>query len=325
MQTIRLNLERLEDRVVPAIGPSTPWHFTPAANFAFGAYNAPGDPGSAGFNLVYVNSPSQLALIPAGDKALVDMGPMTNGVDSNFLNAIRPYIGNPKVFGFYLADEPNPAVVPASNLKAESDWIHANDPGAKTFIVLYGDYQGYTPSNTDIDLVGLDPYPIRTWGVDYSTIPAAVIATERLGWSRDQIVPVYQAFGDAGTFVVPTAEQEQEILAIWGMLTPNPAFDYAYSWGEWGAKSLVDFPDLQAVFMVHNTNTPPNPGALMGYGLDRLQVDLFTRLATVQPLFARAAQQAHAALEANPYNGTAFGSMVATRVDQLFASWEALL
>jgi hypothetical protein len=290
---------------------------------------APGDPGSAGFNLVDVYTPDQLNSVPAGYKALVNvqymLGNNPNGADSTFINFIKPFIGNPKVYGFYLADEPNPAVVPASNLKAESDWIHANFPGAKTFIVLYNNYQGYTPSNTDIDLVGLDPYPIRTWGVDYSYIPAAVIATERLGWSRDQIVPVYQAFGDARTsFVAPTAEQEQMILAIWGILTPNPAFDYAYSW--W---ALGDRPDLQAVFTVQNSNNsnqpPINPVALLGYGLERLRVDLFTRLATVQSAFALEAQQAHAALQANPLNGTAFGSMVATRVDQMFASWQAQL
>ena len=50
-------------------------------------------------------------------------------------------------------------------------------------------------------------------------------------------------------------------------------------------------------------------------------MDLFTRLATVQPVFAQAAQQAHAALEANPYTGTAFGSMVVAEVDPLFAGW----
>ena len=50
-------------------------------------------------------------------------------------------------------------------------------------------------------------------------------------------------------------------------------------------------------------------------------MDLFTRLATVQPVFAQAVQQAHGALEANPYNGTAFGSMVVAEVDPLSAGW----
>jgi hypothetical protein len=252
-----LGLEQLEDRAVPSLlAPVTPWHYAPAANFAAGSYNAPGDPGSAGFNLVDVTAPSQLALVPAGDKALVDLGAGagigSHGVDAAFLAAIRPYLGDPRVFGFYLADEPNPAVVPASNLETESDWIHANDPGAKTFIVLGpGPFfpGGYTPYNTHIDLVGLDPYPVRTWGTDYRYLPLAVLTAEWFdGWSRDQIVPVYQAFGGVGSFVTPNALEEEVDLLVWGVLTPHPAFDYAYSWGEWGAQSLVDRPDLQLVF-----------------------------------------------------------------------------
>jgi hypothetical protein len=322
-----IELERLEDRLMLSAGPITSLHFASLGNFDNGSYMAPGNPGSAGFNLADVHTPEEVNALPNGVKGLVWVG-MTNGADSDFINFIRPFIGNPKVYGFYLADEPNPAVVPAANLKAESDWIHANFPGTKTFIVLYNNYQGYTPSNTDIDLVGLDPYPIRTWGVDYSYIPQAVSATLSLGWSLDQIVPVYQAFGGAGSYVVPTVEQEQTILDIWGGLVPHPAFDYAYSWGEEGYQGLVEFPDLQAVFMAHNSNSNQQPAtlaALLGYGVQRLQVDLFTSLATVQASFMLEAQQAHAAQQANPWHGTALGSMVEARVDQLFASWQASL
>src|SRR5215467_10092230 len=80
--------------------------------------------------------------------------------------------------GFYLVDEPDPAVQTPANLKAESDWIHANDPGAKTFIVLNNQGPDLNPSfaynaaNTDIDLFGIDPYPVQTQynGANYSII-----------------------------------------------------------------------------------------------------------------------------------------------------------
>lgn len=251
-----LHLESLEDRVVPSIGPVTPWHFAPADNFARGSYNAPGDPGSAGFNLVAIYDPSQLAKIPPGYKAIVDMGPMTHGVDAHFLQSIQPYIGDPRVFAFYLVDEPNPTVVSPAALKAEADWIHANDPGAKAFMVMGPGplFLTYTPANTDMDLVGLDPYPIRSWGINYWYIPEAVLAAEMVGWSNSQIVPVYQSFGGAGSFDLPTAAEEQMIIALWGMVTPTPAFDYAYSWGDWGATGMVDDPALQAVLQDHNAH-----------------------------------------------------------------------
>jgi hypothetical protein len=349
MQTIRLNLERLEDRVVPAIGPSTPWHYAPAANFAAGSYNAPGDPGSDGFNLVNVFTPDQMALVPDGDKALVYVPYQIgepNGSAAYFASFVQfatKFVGNPKVFGFYISDEPNLRNIPATALKEEADWLHANDPGVKAFFVLGGsfgtNFAEYTPKATDMDLVGLDPYPITIGGATYSLIPNAVNAAEAVGWSQAQIVPIYQVFGNSSGYALPTVEQEQEILAIWGNLIPHPAFDYAYSWGGWEPDSLVNSPDLQAVFMAHNSNQPPaspvasNSGstppaslvALLAYGLERLEVDVFTRLATVQSSFALEAQQANAALQANPWNGTALGSMVAAQVDQLLGSGEAAL
>ena len=66
--------------------------------------------------------------MPSGDKALVWLG-MTGGVTAAFKSAVELFIGSGKVYGFYLADEPSPSATTAANLKAESDWIHANDPG----------------------------------------------------------------------------------------------------------------------------------------------------------------------------------------------------
>lgn len=264
MSALIPTLEVLEGRSLPsvfdllaALAPHTSLHYAPADNFSGGTYA----PASAGFNLADVTSPAQLALVPPGDKALVNVQYMLgNNPDfKTFTQFIKPFVGDPRVFGFYLADEPNPATVPAANLKAESDWIHANDPGAKTFIVLgAGPFfpwgPRYTPQNTDMDYVGLDPYPTRTWGYHPEYIPLAMFTAELFdGWGRDQIVPVYQAFGDFGSFAVPNTLETDIDLAIWGMLTPHPAFDYAYSWGEWGASSLVDHPELQAVFLQHNT------------------------------------------------------------------------
>ena len=66
---------------------------------------------------------------------------LCDGADTNFIDLVQQFIGNPDVYGFYLVDEPDPTgeyspQCPATDLKAESDWIHANDPGTVTFIVL---------------------------------------------------------------------------------------------------------------------------------------------------------------------------------------------
>jgi hypothetical protein len=145
-----------------------------------------------------------------------------------------------KVYGFYLADEPGAGL--AANLKAESDWIHANFPGVKTFMAEQNlgsetnPVFAYTPANTDIDLFGLDPYPVQTNvpnNLDYNIIPLAVTVAEADGIPQNDIVPVYQAFGGGQytTYILPTSAQEQQILSTWGSVIPTPAFDYAYSWG----------------------------------------------------------------------------------------------
>ena len=200
---------------------------------------------------------------------------LCNGADSTFINAVKPFIGNPKLFGFYLMDEPDPTgqwnpLCPADNLRAESDWIHANVPGAKTFIALmnFGSTKSptyantYNPGNSHIDLYGLDPYPCRSelGGCDYGRITVAVAAAEAAGIPVGSIVPVYQAFGGGnwaddggGYYLLPTASQEQQILATWAALVPTPAFDYAYSWGTQNSdQALEGSTDLQAVFAAHN-------------------------------------------------------------------------
>src|SRR5947208_5836755 len=94
-------------------------------------------PAQAGFNLADLSGVSTLNALPSGAKGLGWLG-LCNGSDATFSNAVKPFSGNPKLFRFYLLHEPDPTrqwdpLCPAANLLAESDWIHANDPGAKTF------------------------------------------------------------------------------------------------------------------------------------------------------------------------------------------------
>ncbi|WP_296715188.1 Ig-like domain-containing protein [Rhodoblastus sp.] len=249
-------------------GPVTTLHYAANGNFVNGVYA----PGADGFNLADVGSADELKALPAGVKGLVWLG-MTDGVTPAFIAAVTACIGNPNLYGFYLADEPDGSATIAANLKAEADYIKANAPGAVTYMTeqnLSGDTSPtfyYTPANTDIDLFGLDPYPVNTNvpnSLDYTIIPAAVAAAETAGIPLADIVPIYQAFGGGSysTYILPTAEQEQQILATWASVVPNPSFDYAYSWGvQESDTALSNDPSLQAVFAIQNAGgsapTPP--------------------------------------------------------------------
>ena len=253
---------------------TTRLHFAPNGNFdSKGTYL----PGQVGFNLADVSTVRELEALPAGVRGLVWIG-RCGGVDASFVQAVRPYVGNPKVLGFYLMDDPDPTGkyfphCAADNLKAESDWIHSKDPGTYTFIVEldrssadHPSYQGgYNPANSDIDLYGLDPYPCRSENpasapCAYAWLGLAVSAAEAEGIPLADIVPVYQTFGGGtwaddggGSYQLPTAAQEAAILSTWGSLVPTPVFDYAYSWGSQnGDQSLNGSSALQQVLLVHN-------------------------------------------------------------------------
>jgi hypothetical protein len=93
--------------------PLTDLHYAPNGNFV----NSPYDPGKVGFNLADIGSVSELNGLPQGVKGLVYLG-LTNGADANFQAVVSAYIGNPNLYGFYIADDPNAGL--ATNLKAEA-------------------------------------------------------------------------------------------------------------------------------------------------------------------------------------------------------------
>ena len=104
-------LEHLEDRLAPA-APVTGLHYAPNSNFVNGQYA----PAQDGFNLADAGSTDDVNALPAGATALVWLG-MSGGATSAFQSAVQPFLGNPKVYGFYLDDQPDPSLVPAANLK----------------------------------------------------------------------------------------------------------------------------------------------------------------------------------------------------------------
>jgi hypothetical protein len=245
-------------------GPQTKRHYAAGSNFdGNGDYILT----PYGFNLADVSSVAVLDALPDGVLGLVWLG-LGDGADSTFISTVTPFIGHPKLYGFYLYDEPIPGTIDPANLKAESDWIHANVPGAIVFLALENEGTPSAPSysfnaaNTGADLFGIDPYPVRaqfSGGIDLSVIAASVNAAVSAGIPLAQIVPVYQAFGGGGypSWTVPTPDQTQDILRTWAGLVPAPVFDYVYAWGEQlGDTALVDLPEQQAIFTAHNAVSP---------------------------------------------------------------------
>ena len=229
--------------------------------------------GLMGFNLADVGDVSQANALPAGVEGHMVLPRTVHGRDERLHHGCSPICREPEgLAGFYLMDEPNPSSCSATNLKAESDWIHANDPGTKTFIIEenlsstdHPTYMGgFNPANSDIDLYGLDPYPCRSElgnACHYWWIRLAVKAAEADGIPLADIVPVYQTFGGGtwtddggGSYALPVPSQEAQILRTWGSLIPTAVFDYAYSWEprQHQDASMSGSGALQAIFRMHN-------------------------------------------------------------------------
>ena len=122
---------------------------------------------------------------------------------------------------------------------------------------------GYTSQNSHIDLFGIAPYPCRVEMAhcDIRMVDAYVSAVEAAGILREQIVPVYQAFGGGswkddtgGMYALPSPADAEQILARWHKLLPGPVFDMAYSWGsQRGDVALENAPEgLREAFARHN-------------------------------------------------------------------------
>lgn len=264
--------------------PITKWHYIANGNLSNGTYV----PGLLGFNVADVSSIGELNSLPSGVMGLVYTGYSSGGADSNFKSEIAPFIGNPRVFGFYLADEPDitgtwGTYYDPANLKEQSDYLHSEFPNAKTFIVLAsqgpfdnpafiavnkntGQPEGYNYANTHIDLFGIAVYPIQSQfnsqlssnGQQFisNSISSYVEAAVESGIAVASMIPVYQAFGNypGGSWIVPTATQEEQMMEAWAVQTPTPYFDFVYSWGvQKGDSAVSNTPSLQVVFQEHNS------------------------------------------------------------------------
>lgn len=246
-----------------AVPPATATkHFTANESGAYAAASA------LGFNVHDTGlSTSTVNALPAGTQAMAWVGIGTSNCSPTLTTAFTTFVkanaANPKLYGFYITDEPVDGTC-AGAVKAYSDYIHANAPGKKAFILLTdwpGTYAQYAPSKTNVDLVALDPYPVKDDAYDTGLIAHEVNAALSAGVPLSAIVPTFQTFGGAG-WDAPTAAQLQSLVDSWKVLVPNPALDYAYSWGTQSgylSAALITRTDWQSLMSVHNAGTTPVP------------------------------------------------------------------
>lgn len=253
---------------------------------------------SLGFNLFDTGTNKQsIDALPAGVRAMVWVGNLDNApigsacpapalTFAQFQAVVDNLKNDPKVFGYYLSDEPHPAVCPnaASDIMARADYIRANAPGQKSFIVVLDgsnvcsgnlgcEYEALKPANTHVDYIGLDPYPCHYASDGVTAVPcdiSAITSKAQLAISKgipvSAIVPTFQTFGQAGRsdgksvyYRLPTTTELTDMLNAWHDLVPNPVFDYSYSYGVQCSSSscpapqaIENEPSIQTIIKAHN-------------------------------------------------------------------------
>jgi hypothetical protein len=240
-------------------------------------------PEGVGFNIWDVGPyAEEVAELPAGKRALIWIGdgwdqcaPETVP-DADFYPLVDALASNPKVWGWFIWDEPDVNGCPGlvDIITERATYIkHKSGGRQRTFIVGDGGWGAavdgrLAPARTGVDLIGISTftcYWASTTSCDLDLINQAVNGSVANGIPRSALVPVFQAFGrGAGSAPdqprMPTPSQMRQIMARWDSLLPSPVFDYTYSWAiqpEWMETALSTDPSLQAVFRARFTGSAP--------------------------------------------------------------------
>ena len=223
-------------------------------------------PQSLGYS-IFDTGRSQAAIdaLPDGVQALVWIGEQCpTRADAAFKATIDTLAVDPKVYGYFLSDEPQVDKCPGgpAGLASRADYVRQASGGTqKSFITVFKDrnYRAFRPTVSHVDLFGIDPYPCSSrLGCVLSKIDDRVHAARVRGIPLRKMVPVFQAFGQSRAtqyawYALPTARQMTRILNRWHTLLPHPQLDFTYSWGHQkdANPTLVDAPALQRVLKAY--------------------------------------------------------------------------
>jgi hypothetical protein len=235
-----------------------------------------------GYNLVDLG-PYRAAIdaLPAGERALVWIGNYSKArctfdmSDASVRQALTTLAGDPKVAGYYLADEADDALPAygghcphvATQVTQRSRLVHQLAPGTFTYEVVTepGNFFAFAHAT---DVMGADPYPcLRGRACDWAKIPAYIAALNAAHVPR--YWALLQAFGYA-KWRAPTAAELARMIGQWAHSRWQGEQTFSWSYLSWSLKS---HPELLAVLKSLNagnvtaaTDTSSNTGMTIPSG-----------------------------------------------------------
>jgi chitodextrinase len=227
------------------VGSTTACGAAPTFRFAYFGDSDPAANRTLGATLIDVGSRSAADGLPTGLQGMVWVGDYDNTTcswslsDSALTSAVTAARGDPKVFGWFFSDEPNPYRCPSAPAqhRARSDLVHSIDPRTRTVIVL--DSNGFAGRATRdallqlplwrgaADYVGLDPYPCYQGSAcDFSWIDKTIRAANAAGLSYWGVL---QAFDDS-SWRWPTAAELSHMVNQWARSRESGSMTFAWTW-----------------------------------------------------------------------------------------------
>jgi hypothetical protein len=215
-----------------------------------------------GFTAVDV-TPSQVQQLPENRKGLVWLGGYDRTsctlatTDDDLRQQFATYhlADDPRVLGYFLADEPNTnhnCPQSAGQLRARTALVHSLDPDPRRFTLTnVDDPDQFTAFKGTVDVLATDPYPCRVGRpCDDHLIPDRIARLRQAGISRYiGILPVFSG----GPWRWPTAKELERILDQWRPSDWCGALFFSWTWA---GGNLIDHPDLLAVLKSFNAHLP---------------------------------------------------------------------
>jgi hypothetical protein len=217
-----------------------------------------------GYNLVDVNPyRSLIDALPRGQRALVWIGPYDPATcafdvsDAEVRSMLALLAGDPKVAGYYIADEADDAL-PAyggkcqhvvAQVTARSKLVHSLAPGPFTYEVVTepGNFAAFAKAT---DVLGADPYPcLVDRPCDMTMIPRYIAALRAAKVAH--YWGVLQAFSSR-IWRYPTPAELQAMIQQWQQSSWQGEQTYAWSYN---GHSLKQHPGLLAVLRALNLSS----------------------------------------------------------------------
>jgi hypothetical protein len=215
-----------------------------------------------GFNLVDLGPyRSLIDALPAGERVLVWLGGYSPA-DCAFVNTdaevrqeVSALAGDPRVAGYYLADEADDALPAygghcphvAAQIAARSRLVHQLAPGTFTYEVVTepGNFAAFARAT---DVLGTDPYPCLVGRqCDWSLIPRYIAALDAAHVAR--YWGLLQAFS-YGKWRSPTPGELASMIRQWQHSRWQGEQVFAWDWAGW---SLASHPGLLTVLRTLNS------------------------------------------------------------------------